>query len=382
MKKYLLFARPVLLLLLAGIVFITSCKKESVSPGREQDSPASNEETLQRGAPDIIVSTGGSIQAAVNAADPGDIIHIQPGIYREAIVVEKANLKLVGLSNGSNVVVIEDPGGINNGITVRDAGDGFELYHVTIKNFEANGVVMIRADNFVLSHVTTIDCGEYGLWPIRSNHGRIEHCIASGHSDSGIYTGQSNDIALHFNTVFNNTIGLEIENCSDVTATNNQCYNNVAGILVVLLPGLSTTVSSGITVSQNHVYENNKVNTADPADGFEAFVPTGCGILVVGTDHTTVNRNKVQHNQFLGIATVSSTVLGLLAGIPPEAFTGIEPNPDWVSIKDNVVNTNGTVQPPLPFPASDLLWDGSGTHTCWSSNIYNSAIPITLPSCQ
>jgi parallel beta-helix repeat protein len=234
----------------------------------------------------------------------------------------------------------------------------------------------------VLSHITVIDCGEYGLWPIRSNHGIIEHCTASGHSDSGIYTGQSNDIVMRFNRVFNNTIGLEIENCQDVIASNNQSYDNVTGILVVLLPGLTEKISSGITVSNNHVYNNNKINTADPADGFEAYVPSGGGILVVGSDNTLIEKNTVQHNHFLGIVVVSSLTLGALAGLPPEAFGDIEPNPDVVQVRNNTVNTNATIQPALPFPAADLLWDGSGTNNCWKGNKYMSSFPGTLPACN
>ena len=380
---YKCFATPALSMILACITMITfySCQKQTEILPAQNDLPGESSSAKMKKA-DHVVSVETTIQAAVDAASPGDVIHIQPGLYKEAVIVNKPNIKLIGLSSSGNAVIIENPGNENNGITVRADGDGFELHNVTIRNFESNGVVMIRADHFVLSHITVIDCGEYGLWPIRSNHGVIEHCTASGHSDSGIYTGQSNDIVMRFNRVFNNTIGLEIENCVDVIATNNQSYDNVTGILVVLLPGLTEKVSSNITVSNNHVYKNNKTNTADPADGFEAFVPTGGGILVVGSDNTLVEKNTVQHNQFLGIAVVSSLTLGALAGLPPEAFSDIEPNPDDVQIRNNTVNTNGAVQPALPFPAADLLWDGSGNNNCWIDNKYKNSFPAILPICN
>ena len=97
--------------------------------------------------------------------------------------------------------------------------------------------------------------------------------------------------------------GIEIENCSNVVATKNLSYNNVAGILVVLLPGLTTKSSSQITISHNYVYNNNHINFAEAGGGFEAFVPSGSGILVVGTDQTTVEHNIVAGNNFVGIAT-------------------------------------------------------------------------------
>ncbi|MBA2500844.1 MAG: right-handed parallel beta-helix repeat-containing protein [Chitinophagaceae bacterium] len=380
---YQCFAYPGFRFYLACIAMTTffSCQKQlETSP--PQNATPDETFSLRMKKADLVVSAESSIQAAVDAANPGDVIHIKPGLYKEAVIVNKPNIKLIGLNGGGKGVIIENPGNENNGITVRPDGDGFELHNVTIRNFESNGVIMIRADNFVLKHITVIDCGEYGLWPIRSNHGIIEHCTASGHSDSGIYTGQSNDIVMRFNRVFNNTIGLEIENCQDVIASNNQCYNNVTGILVVLLPGLTEKISSNITVNNNHVYKNNKINTADPADGFEAYVPSGGGILVVGSDNTLIERNTVQHNQFLGIAVVSSLTLGALAGLPPEAFGDIEPNPDGVQVRNNTVNTNGTVQPALPFPAADLLWDGSGTNNCWIGNKYKTSFPAMLPVCN
>src|SRR5438046_316229 len=104
-----------------------------------------------------------------------------------------------------------------NEITVNSNGDGFELYNVTVKNFEENGVFITHADNFVLNHVTAINCGEYGLFPLFCNGGKIEHCSATGHDDTGIYVGQSSNIDLSFNEAFGNVNGLEIENCSRVT---------------------------------------------------------------------------------------------------------------------------------------------------------------------
>jgi parallel beta-helix repeat protein len=360
-------------------LFLTACKKETV-PDRNGDSLAS--QSQGKGKVDAIVAAGGSIPAAVNAAKPGDVIQIQAGTYHEAIVVNKAGLRLVGLSNGTTGVVIENPGDEENGITIRGDADGFELYNVTIKNFEENGVFMIHTDNFVLDHVTVINCGEYGLFPLFCNGGKINHCSATGHEDTGIYVGQSTNIDMSFNEAFGNVNGLEVENCSHVTVSNSQTYDNVVGILVVLLPGLTVTASSDIVVTRNHVHDNNHINFADPGGGFEAFVPSGSGILVVGTDNTVVEDNTVKNNNFLGIAVVSTTVLGALAGIPPEAFAGIDPKPDGVRVKDNVVNTNGTVQPALPFPAVDLLWDGSGENNCWTSNNYKKSFPQLLPACN
>ncbi|WP_207431423.1 parallel beta-helix domain-containing protein [Sabulibacter ruber] len=365
-------------ILIAFALLLFSCEEE-IQPDPLPDLQAEGLSEV-RGGPFTIVKPGRSIQKTVDNASAGDIILILPGLYREAITVNTPKLTLIG----SGKVVIENPGEEENGITVQANGDGFRLYNVTLRNFESNGVFMIRADDYVLSYVTTVNCGDYGLFPLLSNHGRIEYCVAKGHTDSGIYIGLSEDTELRFNKTYENVIGLEIENCTRVVAQHNSSYNNTAGILVVLLPGFSVTSASDILLRYNRVVDNNLPNFSVPGGGFENFVPTGAGILVVGTDNTTLERNLVMNNNFLGIAVASTRLLGGLAGLPPEAFDLIDPDPDGTRIRYNVVLKNGASPPtlPLPIPGVDLFWDGSGSNNCWYGNQYDTSYPASLPSCQ
>ena len=233
----------------------------------------------------------------------------------------------------------------------------------------------------MLWNVRAENDGEYGLFPVFSSHGVIVHCAASGHSDTGIYVGQSDHIVVVDNVASGNVNGLEIENSSDVLVANNESFDNVAGILVVLLPGLDVKTSSTILVRGNRVHDNNHPNFGTPGE-LESFVPTGSGILIVGTDATTVSGNTVTGNHFTGIAVGSSLLLGALAGLPPEAFADIEPNPDGARIVRNTVTGNGGASP-IPFlPGVDLLWDGSGTGNCWNRNTHGTSAPATLPACS
>ncbi|HXL54099.1 MAG TPA: hypothetical protein VN945_13285, partial [Gemmatimonadales bacterium] len=78
------------------------------------------------GRPAVIVHAGGSIQAAVDAAVPGTVIQIEPGTYAEAIHVSVPGLALVGQRReDGRGVVIENPGGEDNGIRVDPGSDRF-----------------------------------------------------------------------------------------------------------------------------------------------------------------------------------------------------------------------------------------------------------------
>lgn len=334
------------------------------------------------GSPDAVVPAGGSIQAALDAAGPGAVIHLSPGLYAQAVTVTQPGVKLIGLTDqAGNGAVIANPGGVRNGISVRTGADDFSLVNVTVRNFDANGVFLVGIDGFLLSRVTARNNGAYGLFPVRSTNGVIEHSIASGHADAGLYVGQSRGVTMRQNVVYGNVVGIEASNSSDIKLLANEAYDNTNGILVVLLPGRQIKTASDILVTGNKVHDNNRPNFADP-DDLVAAVPPGTGILLVGVDRTKAEGNTVTGNQFIGLGVGSTLILAALSGAPPEAFADIEPNPDGVRVRDNFVTGNG-VASPVPFlPPADLLWDGSGSGNCWSGNTFGTSVPPVLPACD
>jgi len=332
--------------------------------------------------PDIVVHRGGSIQAAVNAADPGAVIAIEPGTYAEAVHVSVPGLTLVGLrgKNGGSVTIV-NPGTEENGVTVNPGSDGFTLLNVTVRDFEENGVYLSGVHGFLLSEVTSLDNGEYGLFPVHSSNGVIERSRASGHNDTGIYVGQDTNVTVRGSVAFANVNGIEFENSTNVQALANEVHDNVVGILVVLLPGLDAKTSSDVLVAGNSVHGNNHANFSPPGD-LAAFVPSGSGILVIGADRVTVSANRVTGNQFVGIGVASTLVLATLAGLDPSTWD-IEPDPDFDRIVDNVVIGNGGPQSPIPLvPAVDLLWVPAGSGNCWSGNTFGTSFPGQLPACR
>jgi parallel beta-helix repeat protein len=377
-----------LLLITATFIFlILSCKKElapdPTGEGLLQSDVLKNGISNFRKA-DIIVHKNGSIQAAVNAALPGMLIKIEPGTYAEAVTITQSGIKLIGLTNSNGEgVIIQNPGTEETGITVIQGANGFSLENITVRNFTENGILLTGVDGFYLSHVHAINNGEYGIFPVFCSHGVIEYCTANGHADTGIYVGQSSDVVIRLNRAFDNVNGIESENSDNIVITLNETYNNTLGIFADLLPGLKITSSTNIRISANIIRNNNHPNFSPPGD-LAAVVPSGIGVLVLGTDQTIVEKNIVTGNNFTGIVVFSTLVLGTLAGLPPEAFADIEPNPDGARVQGNLLSKNGLIPPTLsiPLPGADLLWDGSGVNNCWVGNIFKTSYPSPLPSCN
>ena len=124
------------------IIFaLSGCKKDETLTQTQLSAGTQSEDlTAKWGSPGIIVHKGESIQAAVDKAKNKTVIFIEPGVYKEAISVNKPGIKLIGeFSFGGDEVIIKNPGDAKNGIEVSGNGDGFVLANVTVKDFEENG---------------------------------------------------------------------------------------------------------------------------------------------------------------------------------------------------------------------------------------------------
>lgn len=344
----------------------------------------------------IMVRPGESIQSAVDGADPGALILIRPGLYQESVTITKSGLTLLGLgSNNGNGVVIRNPSGENSeedGVLVRppegaDGIDGFSMYNITVQDFEENGVFLIRTQNYFIAKVTTINNGEYGIFPVRSNNGVVFRSSAEGHTDAGIYIGQSENVAIIHNSSYGNVLGFEVENSSNILTAHNISNDNTIGILAVLLPPsrfITVLESENVFIAHNKVFDNNRENFAEPGE-IASFIPRGIGLMIIGVDDAKVIQNRIHDNDFIGLGLGTTLLFGVLAGLPPEAFEGIEPNADNGVIVHNTVLNNGDNPPDLPAPLSgiegDLFWDGSGNNNCWAKNTFETSFPEQLPQC-
>ena len=325
----------------------------------------------------VVVST--TIQAAVDASQPGETVKVPPGTYRENVVVAKNDLTIegspgavlegVGVSGDTGIHVAPPP----SAATIK----GFRLRGLRVQNFAENGVLIENGRDFVVTGGRYLGNHEYGIFALHSADGRIEGNSVSGSDDTAIYVGQSHDITVQDNVVEDSTVGIEVENSTDVTVESNRCSGNSAGILVDVLPGLDETVTRNVTARDNVLVQNNRPNpVTDPSD-ILSLLPSGVGLLNVGGDRLTAEGNIAVGNQSAGI---------IVAQLPPAAAAldpRINPFPDNDEIRNNVALGNGANPDPkiAPLPGADLVWDFSGSGNCWANNVFQTSFPDPLPSC-
>ena len=94
----------------------------------------------------IIVQREGSVQDALDAAKSGNAIYIEPGTYKEALQVDKPDIRLVGLNVDKEEVIIENPGTARKGINLKDGRHQVEVENIQFQDFpeENAGVAQLK----------------------------------------------------------------------------------------------------------------------------------------------------------------------------------------------------------------------------------------------
>lgn len=360
---------------------------------------------LGRGCGDqpITVNPGQSIQAAVDAAQPGQTVIVKPGEYIEthtnsaAVRITKP-LKLIAESTATNPVRLLPGGGgaQRQGILVEpsNAGDpdinGLEIKGFTVEGFQNNGIWLRHVTNFNIEGNTSINNLENGIWPTLSTNGEVKKNVSYGSLDSALWVEAVENVRVIDNELHTSPTGLEVTVSNDVHMEGNVVYNNVVGI------GLYPPESAGLPPSNwpsqpfrnwkavdNHVFENNLPNPV--TGGSVGNLPPGGGILVLGVDTVTLENNRIEDNDFFGIAMTDYCVAVAGTSISCEDNPPIVPDtaPENNSFIGNKLSGNGSNPPPGPFQdlGADILALG-GADNCASDNTYTTIIQSPeLPPC-
>src|SRR5206468_10293783 len=122
----------------------------------------------------VVVHPGDSIQAAVDAATPGDTITVDAGTYNQSVTIQKDGIKLRGAGSGPGGTVLNpgDVGGICDfaGICVVSQSDdpfvptkNVEISGFAVDGFPAFGIVAFGTENLRIHDNEATDNDEYGI---------------------------------------------------------------------------------------------------------------------------------------------------------------------------------------------------------------------------
>lgn len=116
-------------------------EEQNIVNSLSDEKPVQLSELLNQFDPEsgiIFVKNDGSIQEAINVCKSGDVIYIEPGIYKEVLNINKPDLKLIGLvSSADEPVILDNPGNEKKAIQLSGV-DEVEISNIQIRNFKDN----------------------------------------------------------------------------------------------------------------------------------------------------------------------------------------------------------------------------------------------------
>jgi len=264
--------------------------------------------TLTANAADIYVTNYATIQAAVDAANSGDTIHIAAGVYVEQVTFTHKDLALIG-QPGTILRAFPNMGPGGNGVTQwRPILFVFQSTDVVLRNLTFEGDQL--ADQQV----------GYGLCGVAyyDSGGTVEDCRFTGFREK--VPGSKQGAALRF---LNNLPGASLLN---VRAAGNTIEDSYVGIDVWGAPDKT---------SYNFAIEDNTikgVSTSTTAEGSRRGVNLGDGIT------GSVTGNSISGFSYSGAGDPYPYAWGILAiGIPGP--TNSAPL-DFIRFENNTLRDN------------------------------------------
>lgn len=299
-----------------------------------------------------------TIQNAVDAASPGDLVLVAKGIYKEEVTVTTPSIVIRGEDRNETIIDGEFLRG--NGIMVVGA-DGVAVENLTTRNATLNGVYWTGVKGYRGSYLTAYNNGDYGIYAFDSVDGLMEHSYASGSPDSGFYIGQCNPCNAIINDVIseNNALGYSGTNSSgNLYLLSSIWRKNQLGIGPNTLDRELLPPQKQIVVKKNIVYDNN--NTNAPSKKLE-YPSIGNGIALLGALENLVEDNLVfNHNNYGILVTMN-----------------IDEN-IWIS-NNNVIRNNKVYH----SGRGDIALSGPvNVGNCFEGNSYGVSSPPLLESLQ
>ncbi len=348
---------PARALLFLGIVLgLASCAGPPVgepSPAAVGD-PATDSPSEWTGETRLVPDDYPTIQAAVDAASPGDLVLIDRGTYREEVRVTTPGITLRGVDR--NEVIIDGEFQRPNGVSVLFA-DGVVVENMTAINNTGNGFFWSGVRGYRGSYLTAVNNEVYGIYAFDSSDGLFDHSYASGSPDAGFYIGQCDPCQATISESISewNGLGYSGTNASsDLYIVNSVFRHNVAGIAPNTLDGELLPPFHNVTIVGNLVHDNGNVDA--PALAFE-WAAQGNGILLAGGGDSYVSRNRVVNHPQSGIA--------IFPMLDANFYMSFDHR-----IVGNVVAGSGLADLTLGGPAT------SGN--CFEDNEFTSTLPAAL----
>lgn len=317
---------------------------------------------------------GFSIQAAVDAAKPGDTIRIPPGTYAESVTIRTDGISLRGHGvvieptgaqptacdmpeEGAPEEVTDETPARVSGIcilgeidpatfTAVDRVSGVSIRGVTVTGATGDGLIALATEDLSVRDSRFTGNGGYGAASFVTEGTSFRNNEATGNAEAGFYIGSSEkaDADVRGNYAADNEMGFFFRDASVGEARGNVAVGNCLGML--LLAGAPGPVTDW-ELRHNEVAANNKICAGDPEHGTPAL--SGAGIVLVGAQEFRVRGNTVLDNASAAESVVEGGIVVISTNFLPGVLA-----PDFDPSGEVEHNKAQGNEP------ADIFWDQTG----------------------
>ena len=213
-----------------------------------------------------------TIQSAVDQAQPGDLILIDPGIYNEEVIVSTPDIVIRGRNR--NDVFIDGAHGQTTGFTV--LADGVAIENMTVRNFTGDAIAVVGdsagvpRNRFRALHVTTSNSNGSGILLDNATNVEIRQGWFSGHGDAGVTVSGCAQCATLITTSLAeyNARGYSVHGTAeDVMIFSATSRNNRTGITV---EDDALRAASGVSIAGNLIQNNGFTQSPSNDEAWDA----------------------------------------------------------------------------------------------------------------
>ncbi len=257
---------------------------------------------------DTVVGPAGSIQAAVDAAAPGDTIVVR-GTHRENVAVVTDGITLRGLG-----AVLEPPRVPAADACFDPSVEGESVHGICVSgdiDFET-GAIARYVKRVSVTGFTVRGFTGNGVTAAAARDVTIAGNVAQGNGDGGIAAIASTGVRMDANRTAGNRFGIYVGGSLAGRITGNSIHDNCVGVFVLGQP----LPAGGYRIAANEIRGNTR---ACPAGGDWPAL-SGAGVALVGASRNTVVANAITGNVPSGETAVRGgvAVLSEPGGTPAE----------------------------------------------------------------
>jgi parallel beta-helix repeat protein len=301
------------------------------------------EEPAAEAGPKVTVIEAGDnlqerAQTALLTAAPGDVIEFGDGTFELtgtlSLDVDDVTIRGRGVDQTILDFGAQEAGTGGEGLQV--TSNGFTIEALTVQNTKGDGIKVEGADKVTFRNIFVnwvgqprTENGAYGIYPVQCSNVLVEGSQVRGSSDAGIYVGQSKNIIVRNNKVWENVAGIEIENSFGADVYDNEAINNTGGILVFSLPEMPIKNGRDARVFRNKIHGNNHPNFGREG-AIIATLPPGTGLQIMANENVEVFQNDIKDNDSYNVAVLSYLITGREYNDPE-----YDPYAEGISIHDN-----------------------------------------------